>query len=638
MAILVIAVLWALTSGRAGGPDGGGVARLSDVSPRAAVLESTGGVTQDDALPEIPGVDHDRLDAFLRPLLERVDPALDGWDTEVIAEEVTKHLKEIGAVLIGEEAPTPAACERLVAAELRVGRLRPAVLAPVFEDASIVVLRPGELREDSPLTRTGSAGMAEALVELREPLQDAVDRHMKFKVVRVDFERADGAGAPGEWTAVALFQASGRTRRGIVQESARWTCRYQRDENGLRLLSLAADDYEEIVPGVAGGVRFADCTVAVLGHEPSFVRQLTRGVEYWRGRLEASFGVDPNGHQGIALGDVNGDGLDDLFVCQQGGLPNRLYVQETDGTLRDVSAAAGVDWMEVTRSALLVDLDNDGDQDLVMAQGWYVMIMANDGSGTFSVTREERSPANIYSVAAADHDNDGDLDLFFCGRNPGREMAEPEGILGTPIPYHDANNGGPNALWENDGSGKFTDVTEAVGLDVNNRRYTFAAAWEDFDNDGDMDLYVANDYGRNNLYRNDPGADGGRRFRDVAAELGVEDISAGMSVAWGDYNNDGLMDIYVSNMFSSAGNRITYQRRFRSEADDATLGHFQRHARGNTLFEARADGGFRDVSVAEGVTMGRWAWGSKFVDLNNDGLEDIYVTNGYLTTEDTGDL
>ena len=141
---------------------------------------------------------------------------------------------------------------------------------------------------------------------------------------------------------------------------------------------------------------------------------------------------------------------------------------------------------------------------------------------------------------------------------------------------------------------------------------------------------------RNNLYRNDVDAEGRRRFNDVAAELGVEDISAGMSVTWGDYNNDGLMDLYVSNMFSSAGNRIAYQRRFRSES--SSLYHFRRHARGNTLFENRPDGTFRDVSVAAGVTMGRWAWGSKFVDLNNDGLEDIYVANGFITTEDTGDL
>ena len=261
-------------------------------------------------------------------------------------------------------------------------------------------------------------------------------------------------------------------------------------------------------------MRFSDVSRAVLGDNASYRDQLSRGVDYWRGRLEANYGVDPNGNQGLALGDVNGDGLDDLFVAQQGGLPNRLFVQNPDGTFRDVSKEAGVDWMETCRSALIIDLDGDGDRDLVMAQGWYLMVMENDGEGKFRVAMQQRSAANLYSLAAADYDGDGDLDLFCCGRNPGREMDAPEGILGTPIPYHDANNGGPNIFWENDGAGKLRDVTAAVGLDVHNRRYSYAASWEDYDDDGDMDLYVANDFGRNNLYRNDVLPDGSRRFRD----------------------------------------------------------------------------------------------------------------------------
>jgi hypothetical protein len=200
------------------------------------------------------------------------------------------------------------------------------------------------------------------------------------------------------------------------------------------------------------------------------------------------------------------------------------------------------------------------------------------------------------------------------------------------VPYHDANNGGPNMLWRNDGRFRFADVTRDVGLDVNNRRYSYAVSWDDFDNDGDQDLYVANDFGRNNLYENRGG-----RFVDIAADAGVEDISAGMSTAWGDYDNDGLMDIYVGNMFSSAGNRVTYQRRFRSDRA-AGLDQFRRHARGNSLFRNSGAKTFTDESIASAVTIGRWAWGSKFVDLNNDGLLDIYVANGFLTTDDTGDL
>ena len=98
------------------------------------------------------------------------------------------------------------------------------------------------------------------------------------------------------------------------------------------------------------------------------------------------------------------------------------------------------------------------------------------------------------------------------------------------------------------------------------------------------------------------------------------------------------MDLYISNMFSSAGNRITYQRQFLSETDQKVREQFQRMARGNTLFQSDGKGGFHDVSVEAGVTMGRWAWGSSFVDLNNDGWEDLLVANGFISTDDTGDL
>ena len=98
------------------------------------------------------------------------------------------------------------------------------------------------------------------------------------------------------------------------------------------------------------------------------------------------------------------------------------------------------------------------------------------------------------------------------------------------------------------------------------------------------------------------------------------------------------MDLYVGNMFSSAGNRITYQRNFKTGAGDETRAGFQRHARGNSLFENLGDGTFHDISVEAGVTMGRWAWASPFVDINNDGWTDLAVANGFITNDDTGDL
>ena len=98
------------------------------------------------------------------------------------------------------------------------------------------------------------------------------------------------------------------------------------------------------------------------------------------------------------------------------------------------------------------------------------------------------------------------------------------------------------------------------------------------------------------------------------------------------------MDLYVSNMYSSAGGRIAFQRRFQDSADEEVRAQLQRHARGNTLYQNQGDGTFKDVSEVSGVTMGRWAWASHFVDLNNDSWEDLVVTNGFYTGEDSGDL
>ncbi|MEE3198684.1 MAG: VCBS repeat-containing protein, partial [Planctomycetota bacterium] len=180
----------------------------------------------------------------------------------------------------------------------------------------------------------------------------------------------------------------------------------------------------------------------------------------------------------------------------------------------------------------------------------------------------------------------------------------------------------------------FTDITKESGLDQNNRRFSFAAAWEDYDQDGDADLYVANDFGRNNLYRND----GNLRFTDVAGEKNAEDSASGMSVSWSDYDRDGVMDLYVSNMFSAAGRRVTSQQLFKPGASALVRKRLQRFARGNTLLRGRKDAAFSDESLQANVNMGRWAWASSFVDLNADGWDDLVVANGYITTEDTGDL
>jgi tetratricopeptide (TPR) repeat protein/peroxiredoxin len=206
-----------------------------------------------------------------------------------------------------------------------------------------------------------------------------------------------------------------------------------------------------------------------------------------------------------------------------------------------------------------------------------------------------------------------------------------EDKAGPPAPYHDAHNGSPKVLLRNDGHGRFVDVTEEVGLDQNNDGFSFAAAWADYDEDGWPDLLVANDFGRKNLYHNEGKVNGRVRFKDVAAQAGVEDYGAGMSAAFVDYDNDGHLDIYTGNMWTAAGQRVTAQPGFMPDAPPAMHGIYRRHVRGNSLFRNRGDGTFEDVTVKAGAEFGRWAWSSDAFDFDGDGWEDLYVVNGMFT-------
>lgn|GEM_PF-340141 len=567
------------------------------------------------------------------------DAAADGWTTEVLHAAVKQQLKGLSKLL---EDPSKLDLEHLkpyTTDDVSTTALRPQDLAEVYRDSRAAVLR----------WESDSGGQQE-LEDKADPHQrrDALLRQLKafaalpegarhgqveFKVFRIQAE--------GEPSTTAYVQWSCRGEAFSEQRNATWRFVWQSQDNEPlpRIAGIELIDHEEVLSEVRDGVWFSDCTESVLGGNESFSRQLVRGEPFWNNRIQSSVHATFLGiHGGLALGDVDGDGLDDLYVCQPGGLPNRLYVHRPDGTAEDISRAAAVDWLDYTSSALILDFDNDGDQDLAVLTLHGAVMMENDGAAHFTVHGSISAPSKPTTMAASDYDGDGDLDLYIVCYGPGTlassgdEHRRPSDFM-SPVPYDDANNGAPNYLFRNDGSWKFVDVTHAVGLDENNRRWSYAAGWEDYDNDGDPDLYVANDFGRNCLYRNDQG-----HFSEVARASGVEDIASGMSVSWGDYNNDGLMDLYVGNMFSAAGGRITYQRLFKPGVSKDRLAQFQRMARGNSLFENQGDGKFQDVSEQAAVTMGRWAWSSRFGDVNNDGREDIVVANGFITNEDTHDL
>lgn len=585
-------------------------------------------------------------------MTDRDDPLDDGWDTEAFNRAAGAQLKKL-AKLLQESAPIDRGqAEQLVADDFACCQLRPAALQVEFQDAALVVRRASDGVEPSVGSDQGEHhgpdGFTAAAGQLTEPLPG--EKQFAFKLFRVE---QDGATVVTQ----VYYAGSGYSMDAAVQQNATWICRWQPGSDGERprLLSIQVDGYAEVATRDSRGRLLADCTEAVLGSDPCFSTQLVYGREHWLRRIQAALGAVSVGHNGLAVGDINGDGLEDVFLCQMAGLPNRLFAQNRDGTATDIAAEAGVDFLDNTRSVLILDLDNNGHQDLVVALSGSILVLQGDGGGQFEMVAK-LDASSVYSLAAADYDLDGDLDLYACRYSVAELYQRTSGSSAIPIPYHDANNGAPNILFRNDGSWQFTDVTDDVGLDVNNRRFSFAATWEDYDNDGDLDLYVANDYGRNNLYRNDPpllpltkGGNeddptvplhntGERHFVDVAPEAGVEDIATGMSAAWADFNRDGWMDIYVGNMFSSAGNRVAYQRQFQQAAGETTKSEYQRLARGNTLFQNDGTGHFRDVSVEQQVTIGRWAWSSPFVDLNNDGWEDILVANGFVTNSSADDL
>ena len=383
---------------------------------------------------------------------------------------------------------------------------------------------------------------------------------------------------------------------------------------------------------------FRDVTGHVFEGERSFIAQLAKGVPYWRSRLDPACGIDLYGENGISAADVDGDGEDEIYVCQPGGLPNRLYKRNENGLFRDIAQQAGLDMLDDTACALFVDLRNLGRQDLVIVRSSEPLLYLNDGKGRFTPVpgafRFAMPPQGSFtSVAAADYDRDGRLDLYFCCY----VYYQSEAQYRYPVPYHDAQNGPPNFLFRNrldEAPGYFEDVTAASGMSHNNNRFSFTATWCDYDGDGWPDLYVTNDFGRNNLYRNSNGT-----FRDAAEAAGVVDLGPGMSAAWVDYDGDGRPDLLVSNMWSACGQRIVNDPAFGPVAQDPSLREaYRHHVKGNSLYHNSGDGSFTYAGDSQGIEIVPWSWSCDGCDFDNDGVPEIYIACGMLTNNGTTDL
>jgi hypothetical protein len=336
-----------------------------------------------------------------------------------------------------------------------------------------------------------------------------------------------------------------------------------------------------------------------------------------------------------AAGDVDGDGWIDLYVTSSGrGDSNRLFRNRGDGTFEDITEIAGVgvgNPVGASMHAVFGDIDNDGDADLyVVMWGANNILFENLGNARFrDITEEAGVGFWGYGNGATflDYDRDGRLDLlvgnYFAEALPDPQTGElRRSDLWDPFTtrimhesFTHAANGGRNILYRNLDGRRFQDVSEEVGLRF--RGWTLSVGSADLDNDGWPDLYLANDFGPDEVYFNTGGSDSPPRFRPFVGSEGHpavgDDWWKGMNVDFGDVDGNGFLDIYVTNILAN-----------RYKTDE-----------GNMLWLNLEDpaGGRRFVNVGKrtGTHDGGWGWGAKFADFDNDGRLDILAVNGFTT-------
>jgi len=320
---------------------------------------------------------------------------------------------------------------------------------------------------------------------------------------------------------------------------------------------------------------------------------------------------------GAAWGDYDGDGFQDLYLGMGEGIPNALYRNDGDGTFTDVTAIAGVGDLGPSHGVYFADYDNDGDSDLYLVKGIMVMdgpqmdvipniLYRNNGDGTFTDVTATAGVDGIVDVSGGtsaawgDYDNDGLLDLYVA--NFRRDLGE------------------ANVLYHNNGDGTFTDVTATAG--VGDPGWGLATAWGDVNNDGYLDLYLANDGGdatgwNSHIFLNN----GDGTFTDGTAAVGLIDSFGEMDcnemgIAFSDIDHDGWLDFYVTNgvWLDSLGNYLFHNWLYMNDGD------------GTVTEMAEAAG----VTGIDPLTKECTGWSTDIFDYNNDGEQDIYFANGNI--------
>ena len=291
--------------------------------------------------------------------------------------------------------------------------------------------------------------------------------------------------------------------------------------------------------------------------------------------ISSIIGTESNGGQniGASICDFNNDHLEDFFVVSRSG-PNRLYKNLGEGIFVEMAADMGLDFEGHSRTAIWGDLNNDGFEDLYVGNlGQPNILYLNNGDETFTNITTEANITNdgrVYSVNMADVNQDGWLDIYV------------------------SNSQSANVLYLNQQTAQpsFIDYTATAGLV--DTRHCMGAVFFDMDNDGDEDLYVTHDaYIPNTLFEND----GTGHFSEIAVAAGVNYKGFGMGVDAGDLNNDGLLDLYVTNLYD------------------------------NVLYINQGNRQFEDYTEHSNVGDVGMGWGASIFDYDNDGLNDIYIGN-----------
>jgi hypothetical protein len=363
------------------------------------------------------------------------------------------------------------------------------------------------------------------------------------------------------------------------------------------IISLLAGTY---VLAQTGALRFEDVTAKAGVQRPHHTRT-------FKGKTADVLGMFTSGGAAAAAADYDNDGDDDLFVTDsEEGKTNILYRNDGNFTFTDVTAKAGVgggnDPLSIVADALWFDYDNDGWRDLLVARFGTPLLYHNERNGTFkdvSAASGMNAFGNTIAAIAFDYDRDGRLDVLLGNYFKPENLILLKDPKVLPNDLDNAVNGGGVTLWRNLDDGRFEEVTKKAGM-ANAMGWTLDVGHGDFDDDGWPDVYVAGDYGTDRVYFND----GDGTFTDTTEKSIGFDTRKGMNVDIADYDNDGRLDVYVTNITDE----------YMKEC--------------NMLWHNNGDRTFTDLSRETGTCDSLWGWAAKFGDFDNDRLLDIFAVNG----------